>query len=571
MALDGVFLRYVKFELEKKLVGIRIDKIQQPNKDELVFVFRSKSGLNRLLMSIRSHSARVHLTSFPIPNPVSPPMFCMLLRKKLTGGKLLSIDQPNLERVLTFNFECTDDLGDKCVLHLICEVMGKYSNVILVDDKYTIIDALKRVSPQMSSKRLILPGLKYSLPPTQDKLSILSETTEKITEYIMAETSSEKISKKILNTVQGISPIVCKIIANNLEKFSTDNPENLKKNLLNSIDNLKQNVVNLQGKPYAILDHDNNMCDITFMLGENLNEKVFLEKDNFSNLLDEYYLKKDSYDRIHAKSRDMYRHMDTILHRLLRKVKCQNQDLEKCKTREQFRVYADIINANLYRIKPGLSGIDLENFYENNTPLIHIKLDPQKSASENAQQFYKEYRKLKTAEEMLQKEIKKANGQIQYIESVLDSIERSETEEDLEEIREELVAQGYLKNKKRKLPKKQSFTKFKEYVSTDGFKILVGRNNKQNDYLTLKFASKKDMWLHVKNTQGSHVVILSEGKDITQNSINEAAQIAARSSKARYSQNVPVDYTFVKNVSKPSKSLPGKVVYVSYKTVYVTP
>lgn len=561
MAIDGVFLRHVVRELATELANGRVDKVQQPNKEEIVLFVRTRNGVKKVLMSSRANSARVHVTEHMIPNPLSPPMFCMLLRKKLVGGKLLDISQSDLERVVKFKFECTNDLGDKCILYLICEVMGKYSNIILVDEKSIIIEALKRVNAQMSSKRLVLPGMTYEMPPQQDKLSLLEVSADEIVQKVLSDTRDVKLSKKFLSVLKGVSPVVCNFIASGIENVYAD-----KDKLYENVQKLLQITRDISGHPYVVHDSKTNKKDITFISDEDSQMA-----ESFSKLLDDFFYRKDTIDRMHAKSKDLYHRITTFKARLEKKVTQQRKEYEMCSKRDQYRIKADLLNANLYQLKGNHSSVSVQNFYEPDMPMIEIKCDPTIDIAANAQKFYKKYRKLKVAEQILNDEIEKSCTQIQYLDSVLDAIDRVETESDLEDIKHELIAQGYIKKKKTlKKPVKPNKKNFKEYISTENFKILVGRNNVQNDYLTTKYAKKNDLWFHVKDMPGSHVVVVNDGRAFSDSVVMEAAKIAVQNSKARFSQNVPVDYTQIKNVSKPNAAAPGKVIYVSYNTIYAT-
>lgn len=561
MAIDGVFLRHVVQELTTELANGRVDKVQQPSKEEIVLFFRTRNGVRKILISSRANSARVHVLEHVIPNPLSPPMFCMLLRKKLMGGKLLDILQPDLERVINFKFECTNDLGDKCIIYLICEIMGKYSNVILVDEKNMIIEALKRVNAQMSSKRLVLPGMTYDLPPRQEKLSLLEVSADEIVQKVLSDTKDVKLSKKVLSVIKGISPVVCNFVVNGIEDIHED-----REKLYDRMQKLLQVTRDVSGYPCIVQDAKTNKKDITF-----ISDGDSQIAESFSKLLDDFFYRKDTIDRIHAKSKDLYHRIATFKARLEKKVIQQRKEYEMCSKRDQYRIKADLLNANLYQLKGNHPSVSVQNFYEPDMPIIEIKCDPTIDVAANAQKFYKKYRKLKVAERILHDEIDKSYTQIQYLDSILDAIDRAETESDLEDIKHELTAQGYIKKKKTlKKPAKLNKNNFKEYISTEKFKILVGRNNVQNDYLTTKYAKKNDLWFHVKDTPGSHVVVVNDGRAFSDSVVMEAAKLAVQNSKARFSQNVPVDYTQIKNVSKPNAAVPGKVIYVSYNTVYVT-
>lgn len=576
MALDGIFLSHIKNEIQNDILGARVEKIHQPSKEELVISFRSKSSHRKLLISARANSPRVNFTDIQIENPKTPPMFCMLLRKRLSSSRLICVEQYELERVLLFKFETVNELGDFEKLSLAIEIMGKYSNVILINENNMIIDSLKRVNSEMSSKRLVLPGVEYQLPPAQDKLCLLNESTENVVHRIVDSNKQEDLSKRLLSSIQGISPIVCreitfKLIGEN-RILNTQISELQKEQLKNEIAQIK-NVAKLSsGSPYMILDQSSKPIDITFFFPTQYENSTIIKKFNtFSELLDKFYFEKDSCERMKSKSQDLIKKISTIHDRLGRKVAAQHHELIQCSEREKFRVWADVINANLYSLKKGQKVVELENFYDESLSTIKINLDPSLSPIQNAQKYYKKYQKLKTAEYVLKNEIQKASSEIVYLETVLDELSRIKNENELLEIKDELIGQGYLKKQKKFKEKKIKESQFIEETSSSGFKIFIGKNNKQNDRLTLKVADKNDLWFHVKDIPGSHVVVVCDGKQVDDTTIKEAATFAAKHSKASNSSQVPVDYTLIKNVSKPNGAKPGMVIYVKNKTLYVTP
>lgn len=570
MALDGAFLRYLKNELESKILGARIDKIFQPNKYEFIFSFRTMSDNFKLLISSRADSARIHFTKHALENPKTPFMLCMLFRKKLSGAKLISIEQKNLERVLLLKFEATDDLGEKINLTLAVEIMDKYSNIILIDQDNKIIDAIKRVNFEMSSKRLILPGIPYSMPPSQNKYCILNCNIDKLINSICEQynKSHTELYKILLKNIQGISTVVCKEIGyNSLKDYKFLSSENLKEQILK----LKENVSKYLGEPVLILNKEKRPKDFSFLKIESYSKLNLIEKkESFSDLLDTFFYEKDKFLRIQNYSQNFIKVLKNSQTKLKRKIKIQEKELETSKDREKFKVFADLISSNFFKIKKGMSSVTLENFYDSNLKNIVVPLDESLDAHQNAQKYYKKYRKLKNAENILKIEIEKSKNEIQYIDTLLDEIARSDSIQDILEIKKELIDQGYIKEKNTN-KKSSNPIKYLTFKSSSGLSILVGKNNIQNDKLTLKVAQKTDMWLHVKDAPGSHTIIKSEGKTIDEKSILEAANIAAWHSKCKNSSNVAVDYTLVKNVKKPSNAKPGMVIYSNYRTLYITP
>ena len=575
MALDGAFLRHIKQELEAKLVGARVDKIHQPNREELVFAFRSREAACRVLFSARANSARVHLTEIPLENPQQPPMLCMLLRKKLQGAKVLGIRQPDLERLLHFDFDAVNELGDHVTLTLTMEVMGKYSNIILSDQEGKIVDALKRVDAEMSSQRLVLPGLTYHLPPPQDKLCLLSCTAQEAADAIQALPRDMELSKALLAVLQGLSPIVCREVAYQVGRGHSLTAKALDEGqvfrLRFFLQQLKETVTGLAGTPHMAVGLDRKPLDFSFVdLHQYGTAAVVKAGDGFSRLLDEFYKEKDQQERMRVREQDLLRMLSNHADRLSRKMAAQREELAQCAQRDTLRVAGDLISANLYNLPKGAQWVDLPDYYQEGQPLVHIKLDPALPPSQNAQKYYKEYRKAKTAEEKLQEQIALAEKDLEYLDSVLDALARAQTEQDLTEIRAELSEQGYLRKDRGKKGRKGPVSAPLRFEA-DGFTVLVGRNNRQNDQLTMRTANNNDWWFHVKNSPGSHTVLVAEGRTPTKAAMEQAALLAAQHSRARGSSRVPVDYTQVRHVSKPQGARPGMVIYVNYKTIFVDP
>lgn len=576
MALDGAFLRHIKQELEEKLLGARVDKIHQPNREELVVAFRTRESGYKVLFSARANSARVHFTTIPLENPKQPPMLCMLLRKKLQGAKVVAIRQPELERLLHFDFDSINELGDHVILTLTMEIMGRYSNIILSDENGKIIDALKRVDAEMSSQRLVLPGLSYQLPPPQNKLCPLSTSQQQVVEALKALPKDMELSKGFLSVLQGVSPIVCRELAHRVGRGAEltvktmDEEQYFRAGFF--YQQMKETIDQVSGKPYMAVNLQKKPMDFSFMeIRQYGTSAVVKEAETFSQLLDEFYRERDKQERMRVREQDLLRLLSTHSERLSRKINAQRGELEQCANRDALRVAGDLISASMYAISKGASSVDLPDFYQEDQPLVHIKLDPALTPSQNAQKYYKEYRKAKTAEEKLTEQIDLAGKELEYLESVLDALARAETERDLSEIRGELAEQGYLRVHRNKKEKPAAVSAPLRFTTSDGFTVLVGRNNRQNDKLTLKTANNNDIWFHTKNIPGSHTVLVTEGKAPTETAMEEAAKLAALHSRAKDSAQVPVDYTQIRNVSKPQGAKPGMVIYVNYKTIYVTP
>lgn len=574
MALDGIFLRHIAKEIRDEALGGRITQIHQPNRDEIIIGLRTMQGTKKILLSARANSPRISFTRFAPENPPVPPMLCMLLRKRLGSGKLVDVRQPELERILFLDFEAVNELGDKVKITVASEIMGKYSNVIIIDEQGIIIDSLKRVDMTVSSQRLVLPGLRYELPPPQDKLNILSTEPEKIAERIISSCTGSSVSKAIMSSIQGISPIVSREIEykafGDFFSGSLCSKDNYEK-LTAAVAELKSTVENISGKPFILFKEGNTAFDFSFMEPKQYGDAAAVKCcSSFGELLDTYYSTRDSAERMKVKSKDLHRLLMNITERLSKKINIQKAQLQQCENREELRIKGDLLQANLYRIEKGADSIIAENFYDPELKPIKIELDPSLSPSLNAQKYYRDYRKAKTAEKYLKEYIEKAAEELVYIDAVADELSRAESERELSQIRQELAEQGYIKEPKGKRKPLAVLPPF-EYTSSDGCKILVGRNNKQNDQLTLKQANNNDMWLHTKDIHGSHVIIQSDGGEIPERTIVEAASLAAYHSKARESSKVPVDYTRVRFVKKPSGAKPGMVIYVNNKTVFVEP
>ena len=558
MAFDGIMMTMVRREMSDVLIGSRVNQIYQPARDELVFAFRTQQGTKKVLIRL-SDSPRIHISSCSIENPPVPPMLCMLLRKRLGGARLSDITQPKNERVLCLHFEALNEIGDREKLKLYIEIMGRYSNAVLTDGEDRVIDTVRRIDFSVSEERVLLPKMPYELPRMQDKLCIEENEPETICERIDMLGGDDRAA---LNTIQGISPMIAREICYRAEKDS----------MLEQISALKKLVEEGKGEPTLIYRADGSPMDFAFMDIRQYEGALTVRRfETFGELLDTFFSDRDRLARMKARSADIGKLLNNGIDRLSRKINLQRAALKKCADREQLRIKGDLLQANLYRIERGATSVTVENFYDENNATVTIRLDPTVSPAMNAQRCYKEYNKAKTREVMLTEQIQKATEELAYLESVQEMLSRCESEAELSAIREELRELGYIKTQKGTAKRKDKPLPPIEYESSDGFRILVGRNNKQNDQLTLRTANKNDLWLHTKEIHGSHVIIVADGKEISDTAIMEAARIAAMHSKGKDSAQVPVDYTRVKNVSKPNGALPGKVIYVNYNTVYVTP
>lgn len=572
MAFDGAYLHHILREIEKTAIGCKVDKVCQPARDELVLILRGKAFNGRLLISANANSPRVHLTADSPENPSTPPMFCMLLRKRLSGGRLISVRQPGLERVLLLDFSCVNELGDTVINTLAVEIMGRYSNIILVSEE-KIVDAVKRVDTGMSSERLVLPGLRYELPPAQNKLNILSTDKQTIMDALR-QSKPAVLHKALLGIMQGVSPIVCRelqfVACGDLETYSDELTTDMVMRLEKALDQLRRAILEDNGV-HMVADLNGKPLDFSFVPILQYGKGVTVSRfESASELLDAFFSRRDKMERMRARAHDLHHLVSGSIEKLSRKINIQRAELEGCAQREALRICADLLNSNLYRLKQGEPFVDLENFYEEGCPLKRIELDPALSPSRNAQKYYKEYRKAQTAERVLTEQIQQATEELIYLESVSDALTRAESERELSEIRLELIEQGYIRrNNDRRKP--QPLMKALQFTTTDGFTVFVGRNNRENDQLTLRQASNNDWWFHVKNIPGSHTILVTDGEEPSDLAVTEAAQLAAYHSKAGASAQVPVDYTQVRHVHKPQGAKPGMVIYDHYYTAYVTP
>ncbi len=571
MALDGILLNLAKKEILDGAQFGRVEKIHQPSREELVIHLRTKNGAKKLFLSVRANSPRIHFTQHAPENPATPPMFCMLMRKRLVNASLIDIRQSELDRVLYIDFDATNEIGDRVKLTLSIEIMAKHSNIILFDEEGKIIDALKRVDLSQSTVRQILPGFRYTSPPPQNKLNILEHSTDNIISQIRTF-ETKTLSSAILSSLQGVSPLTSRELAGEFaEHFVYEVSDAGFENLKYKIENLRQIVETGNAVAFMLKDETGKPVDFSFMPITQYGTKYTSEeKSSFSELLDEFYFECDRLDRTRQKAQDLVKFLGSAIARISKKISLQQTELKQCADREQLRISAELINANLYRLEKGAAFYDLENYYDENKP-IRIKADPAKTPAANAQKYFKDYRKAKTAEAMLTELIEQGQNDLQYLETVADSLDRASTQAEIEEIRNELVVSGFMKFKKKNNQKQPKLLPPMEYMTSDGFRVLVGRNNMQNDKLSLKTASKSDMWLHTQKFPGSHVVIISDNKEISDDAIVEAAEIAAYHSKAREAKLVPVDYTYVKHLKKPQGAPPGKVIYHVYYSVNVTP
>ena len=575
MALDGMFLYQLRHEIAALALDARVDRIHQPTREEIIIALRWKGGSGKLLLSANAGGARIHFTETSPENPKQPPMFCMLLRKHLGSARLIRIEQVGMDRILHLVFESINELGDLVELTLAVEIMGRHSNIILVDQNGKIIDSVKRIDAEMSSVRQILPGMTYQLPPAQaDKLDLLQSDVETVVDRV-AQQGDRDISKALLNVVLGMSPLTCReaetYALHGADVKAGQMAQPHRQRLGEWLSMLQLRLREHSGVPTILLENTGKPKDFSFLpIHQYRGALTVREEETYSKLLDHFYAERDLMDRMKQRSHDLLRLLANTSDRISRKIAAQKEELVECANREKLKIYGDLLNSNLYQLQKGMEVARLQNYYEEDLPNIDIPLDPALTPSQNAQKYYGEYRKLDTAEKKLQELIAQGEEEVQYLDTVFDNLARAVKESELAAIREELSETGYIKNYKNRNKKPEKISPF-QYRSSDGFTILVGRNNIMNDRLTLKDAHNYDMWFHTQKIPGSHTVVLADGKEIPNSTLEEAAVIAAWHSRARDSALVPVDYTIIKNVKKPSGAKPGKVIYDKFETAIVTP
>lgn len=576
MALDGLVIHSIVDELSSKLTGGKIDKIYQPEDDEIILHIRNNKENFKLVLSASASNPRIYLTSnYKKENPISAPMFCMLLRKYIQGGSITNVCQIEFERIIKITVESLDELKEKTSKDIIIEIMGRHSNIILVNNTQTILDSIKRIPTSISRVRQILPGHTYSLPPKQDKLNPIDSIS--IDTFVSTLNSFEgPIFKAIYSKFLGISPIVAKEICFRASVDHKSNTIDLSSEQLNSIYsefiNLFSDIKNNKFSPSIVVDEKlDKVVDFSCINLSLFKELSFVSKDSMSEVLEDFYRTKDIKDRINQRASNLKKSISVKLDRLYNKLKKQEEELLESENADIYKVKGELITSYIYMIKKGMDGINVQNFYDPNCENVFIELNKNLTPSENAQKYFKKYTKMKHAKVEIKNQIAINKEEIDYLENIILAIENCENLAELQDIKEELGKVGYIKSQSKSKKETKLTTKPHEFISSDGFKILVGKNNKQNDYLTLRLADNDDLWMHTKNIPGSHVIIKCAGKYVPDSTIFEGAMLAAFFSKSKMSSQVPVDYTKKKNVKKPSGSKPGMVIYETNSTIYVTP
>ena len=568
MSMDGLSLYASMLELRKTLTGGRIDKIQQTDKEELLLSVRGAGANYRLLINASAADNRVQLTELKKQAPAEAPMFCMLLRKRISGGKILGFEQSRLDRVLKITIEAYNELGDLAQLSLYCELMGKHSNIILVNDEGGIVDAIKHVGLGMSAVRLVLPGLEYAAPPAQDKLDPSSASREDFARSLCAAGIS--IGKALSNAFFGLSPAVAEQLASVYtdKRDCSELDAQARMELGGSIFDFYKKLGKGEIKPCCVL---NELGETVSVYPFTLNGEGIKQYQSISAALDSLYVNSDKREWAKRHGASARKILQNNIERCEKKLALYADALNCEDQLEKSRLYGELLTANLHSIRSGDDKAVVENYYADPPEKIAIPLDKQLSAGDNAQRYYKKYQKLKSARDMAKLQREQTMEELDYLEGQLDNLTKCTAENELMELIDELREQGYIKKDKNDRKRmKRAASKPMHFVSSDGADIYIGKNNKQNDELTLRFASANDIWLHTKNIPGSHVIIKCQNGP-SDAALNQAAQLAAYYSRARGGENVPVDYTMKKYVKKPNGAKPGMVIYTTNKTAYVTP
>lgn len=575
MSFDGFVTHCVTDELSRTILNGKIDKVYQPEADEIIFSVRTFNGNYKLLLSASASNARIHLTSHKKENPMTPPMLCMLMRKHLCGGVISDIKQIGFDRIIRIDVLTHNEMGDECVISVITEIMGRHSNIILVDENDRVMDSAKHIDFSVSAVRQILPGVAYALPPVQDKKNAEEVALTELLDDMDNLPEDGLMDKFLVNEYTGMSPLLAREIVydfcenTHLTKAETDTAA-----FSVHVHDFLRGLCNNEFSPSLVIDSGEKRPTAFSCVKLNQYECAGDVKayTSISDVIDDFYEKRSLRESMNRRSAALLKLVRNNIERCEKKISIHSDNLKNASKRDMYKMYGDLITANIYRIEYGMKSVVVPNYFSENCEDTEIILDEQKSPSQNAQMYYKKYAKAKTTEVFAKEQIKNAAVERDYLETVAEALEKAENSAELDDIKIELEQEGYLKAQKGKKQKKQTVSSPYKYISSDGYEILVGRNNRQNDELTIRKAYSTDIWFHTKQIPGSHTIVRTRGEErVPDTTITEAAKLAAYHSKAKNSSQVPVDYTTVKNVKKPNGAKPGMVIYDNYNTLYVLP
>ncbi|MCI6188792.1 MAG: NFACT family protein [Clostridium sp.] len=560
MALDGIFLHNLLQDLNPILIDSKIDKINQPEKDEIILTLRKNRTNYKLLISASSKFPRLHFTKIQKENPLKAPMFLMVLRKYLLNGKIKEVTQKDGDRIVIFTIEAKDEMGFDSEYSLIVEIMGRHSNISLVRnrDNY-VVESIKHITPNINSYRVLYAGANYVFPPSSKKLNPLTVSKEDFINFIKENDISFN-KDFFFNSFTGVSKAFSKILYENSLKNDIKEEESLFDYFISAIN---------APAYYAIYKNKEGLYKDFYSHKLSDNEEDIIEFSSPSEMLDDFFKEKDKQDRISNRTSNLQKLINTNIERCIKKSKILNENIKEGEKKENYKIKGDLLTSYIYTLKKGDKKVNLLNFYSPEEEYVEISLDENKTPSENIQMYYKKYNKLKKSEEWAFEQLEKNNEELEYLNSVLTNILNVDSYEEIEDIKRELIETGYIRFKKEKGAKRQKEGKPLHFVTSKGYDIYVGKNNLQNDYLSLKFAGKFDLWLHTKNIPGSHVII--KASEVDDETLEQAAIIAAFYSKGKNGSKVPVDYTLVKNLKKPNGAKPGMVIYHTNNTIYVDP
>ncbi len=560
MALDGIFLHNLLQDLNPILIDSKIDKINQPEKDEIILTLRKNRKNYKLLISASSKFPRLHFTEIQKENPLKAPMFLMVLRKYLLNGKIKEVTQKDGDRIVIFTIEAKDEMGFDSEYSLIVEIMGRHSNISLVRnrDNY-VVESIKHITPNINSYRVLYAGANYVFPPSSKKLNPLTVSKEDFINFTK-ENNFTFDKDFFFNSFTGVSKTFSKVLYENSLKNDIKEEESLFDYFISTIN---------ASAYYAIYKNKEGLYKDFYSHKLSDNEEDIIEFSSPSEMLDDFFKEKDKQDRLSNRTANLQKLINTNIERCIKKSKILNENIKEGEKKENYKIKGDLLTSYIYTLKKGDKKVNLLNFYSPEEEYIEISLDENKTPSENVQMYYKKYNKLKKSEEWAFEQLEKNNEELEYLNSVLTNILNVDSYEEIEDIKRELIGTGYIRFKKEKGAKRQKEGKPLHFVTSKGYDIYVGKNNLQNDYLSLKFAGKFDLWLHTKNIPGSHVII--KASEVDDETLEQAAIIAAFYSKGKNGSKVPVDYTLVKNLKKPNGAKPGMVIYHTNNTIYVDP